>query len=258
MDAVIDYVTQHTNIIVESLAHAETWLSLATLTLLEIVLGIDNIIFLSIICQRLPEDRQRLGRQLGLGMALVGRIAFLASLTWLTHLTDPVVTLGEFGFSWRDIILALGGLFLMYKATMEIHSSIAGADEDERNVKKSSFAATIFQIAVIDVVFALDSMITAVGMAQHLWVMVTANVVAIVIMLFFAEAVAAFIARFPTIKMLALSFLMLVGIALVADGMHFHIPRGYIYFAFGFSMATEALNLVLHAKQQKKARKNGG
>lgn len=253
----MEYVTEHMTAIYQSLFFVETWLSLSTLTLLEIVLGIDNIIFLSIICARLPPHQQKLGRQLGLGMALVGRIIFLASLAWLTTLTNSIAAFGSFELSWRDVILLLGGLFLMYKATMEIHASIAGHDEDERKVKRASFGATILQIGIIDVVFALDSMITAVGMAEHLWVMVVANVVAIVIMLFFAEKVAAFIARFPTIKMLALSFLMLVGVALVADGMHFHIPRGYIYFAIAFSIATESLNLLVHAKMQKRKAARG-
>lgn len=248
----MEYITEHMTAIYHSLFFAETWLSLSTLTLLEIVLGIDNIIFLSILCARLPPHQQKLGRQLGLGMALVGRIIFLASLAWLTTLTKPIMMVGTFELSWRDVILLLGGLFLMYKATMEIHASIAGHDEDERKVKHASFRSVIFQIAIIDIVFALDSMITAVGMAEHLWVMIFANVVAIVIMLFFAEKVAAFIARFPTIKMLALSFLMLVGVALVADGLHFHIPRAYIYFAIAFSIATESLNLILHAKKEKR------
>lgn len=230
----------------------EIWMSLLTLTLLEIVLGIDNVIFLSILCARLPKEKQKLGRQLGLGMALVGRIIFLFAMVWMIkHLTHPVFTIKDFAVSWRDIILLAGGLFLMYKATTEIHATVAGQHESERNIKYAGFAMTIVQIGVIDVVFALDSMITAIGMTDVLWVMIVANVIAIIIMLYFAEKVAAFIERFPTVKMLALSFLMLIGVVLVADGMHFHIPKQYVYFAIAFSLGTEALNLVAHAKKQK-------
>lgn len=239
--------------ILTDLTSIQIWMSLLTLTLLEIVLGIDNVIFLSILCARLPKDKQRLGRQLGLGMALVGRIIFLFAMVWMIkHLTSPIATFGNFDVSWRDVILLLGGLFLMYKATTEIHATLEGHAEGERKVKYAGFAATIAQIAVIDVVFALDSMITAIGMTDVLWVMIFANVVAIIIMLYFSEKVASFIERFPTVKMLALSFLMLIGVALVADGMHFHIPRPYIYFAIAFSLATETLNLLVHSKKTKR------
>lgn len=242
--------------ILTDLTSIEIWMSLLTLTLLEIVLGIDNVIFLSILCARLPKHQQKLGRQLGLGMALVGRIIFLFSMVWMIkHLTHPIATFGTFDLSWRDVILLAGGLFLMYKATTEIHATMEGHHEDERKVKHAGFAATIAQIAVIDVVFALDSMITAIGMTDVLWVMIFANVVAIIIMLYFSEAVASFIDRFPTVKMLALSFLMLIGVVLVADGMHFHIPKQYVYFAIAFSLATEALNLVTHSKKEKRAKR---
>lgn len=242
--------------ILADLTSIQIWMSLLTLTLLEIVLGIDNVIFLSIICARLPKNKQRLGRQLGLAMALVGRIAFLFTMLWaIKHLTQPIATYAEFELTWRDVILLLGGLFLMYKATTEIHATIAGQEESERKVKYAGFLVTILQIGVIDVVFALDSMITAIGMTDVLWVMIIANVVAIVIMLYFAEMVSAFIERFPTVKMLALSFLMLIGVALVADGMHFHIPRAYIYFAIAFSLATESLNLIVHSKKEKHRKK---
>ncbi len=239
-------------VILSELMSIEIWMSLLTLTLLEIVLGIDNVIFLSIICARLPKDKQRLGRQLGLGMALIGRIIFLFAMVWMIkHLTTPIITIGTFDLSWRDVILLLGGLFLMYKATTEIHATIAGHEESERKVKYAGFAATIVQIGIIDVVFALDSMITAIGMTDVLWVMIVANVIAIIIMLYFAEKVARFIERFPTVKMLALSFLILIGVALIADGMHFHIPRGFIYFAIAFSLGNEVLNLVAHSKKDK-------
>ncbi len=242
--------------ILTDLMSIEIWMSLLTLTLLEIVLGIDNVIFLSIICARLPKHQQRLGRQLGLGMALIGRIIFLFTMVWIIEeLKDPIATFGNFDLSWRDIVLLLGGLFLMYKATMEIHATLEGHEESERKVKSSSFGVTIAQIAVIDVVFALDSMITAVGMTHVLWVMIVANIIAIIIMLYFSEKVAHFIERFPTVKMLALSFLLLIGVALIADGMHFHIPRGFIYFAIAFSLGNEVLNLLVHNKQQKRSGK---
>jgi predicted tellurium resistance membrane protein TerC len=172
----------------------------------------------------------------------------------INHLRAPVVTIGDFAVSWRDIILLSGGLFLMYKATTEIHATVQGHHEDERKIKHAGFIATIAQIAVIDVVFALDSMITAIGMTDVLWVMIFANVVAIIIMLYFSEKVAAFIERFPTVKMLALSFLMLIGVVLVADGMHFHIPKQYVYFAIAFSLGTEALNLVTQSKKDKRSK----
>ena len=238
----------------ESLMLAQTWMSLLTLTLLEIVLGIDNIIFLSIICARLPKHQQALGRRLGLFMALAGRIIFLFSITWLIQLREPITSIGSFELSWRDVILLAGGLFLIYKATIEIHAMVEGHEEDERKVKTQSFGIVILQIALLDVVFALDSMITAIGMTEILWVMIVANVVAILIMLFSADAVSNFIQRYQTLKMLARSFLMLVGVALVADGMHFHIPRNYIYFAIAFSIVTESLNILTHHKKTKRVK----
>lgn len=234
------------------LARPEIWASLLTLTALEIVLGIDNIIFLSIISSRLPKAKQKLARKLGLAMALIGRIIFLSSITWVMHLKEPVFVLGAFEVSWRDIILFGGGLFLIYKATVEIHASVEGRDEDEHRVKAISFGAALAQIAVLDVVFALDSMITAVGLSDLLWIMIAANVIAMMVMLFASEGVSAFIDKHPTIKMLALSFLLMVGVALVADGLHFHIPRNYIYFSIAFSCATEFLNIVTQKKKEKR------
>lgn len=236
----------------DSLASPEIWASLLTLTALEIVLGIDNIIFLSIISSRLPKTKQKLARKLGLSMALIGRIIFLSSITWVMKLKDPVFTLGAFEVSWRDVILFGGGLFLIYKATVEIHSSVEGLEEDEHRVKAISFGAALAQIAVLDVVFALDSMITAVGLSDQLWVMIAANIIAMIVMLFASESVSAFIDKHPTIKMLALSFLLMVGVALVADGLHFHIPRNYIYFSIAFSCATEFLNIVTQKKKEKR------
>ena len=237
----------------ELLVSFEAWISLLTLTLLEIVLGIDNIIFLSIISERLPESKQPGARRFGLMLALVGRIAFLFSMTWIMRLTEPVVTLfGSFDLSWRDIILGAGGIFLIYKATMEIHHMLEDKDDEQAQAKKASYAMVIFQIGVLDVVFALDSMITAVGLSQHLPIMIAANVIAMIVMMFSAAPIGKFIHRHPTVKMLALSFLLLVGTVLVADGAHFHISRGYIYFAIAFSMATETLNILHHKKQEKR------
>lgn len=237
----------------ELFSNPEVWLSLLTLTALEIVLGIDNIIFLSIISARLPKSQQPLARKLGLAMALGGRIIFLCSITWVMQLKDPVFAIGAFDVSWRDVILFSGGLFLIYKATTEIHASIAGLEEDEKKVKKLSFTSAIIQISLLDVVFALDSMITAVGLSDVLWVMIAANVIAMLIMLFASEAVSAFINKYQTLKMLALSFLMMVGVALVADGLHFHIPRNYIYFSIAFSAMTEFLNITAHRKREKRS-----
>lgn len=242
---------------IDVLSSPEIWASLLTLTALEIVLGIDNIIFLSIISQRLPKHRQALARKLGLAMALGGRIIFLFSITWIMKLKDPVFGIGEFMVSWKDIILFAGGMFLIYKATMEIHSTVEGLEENEGNKPKTiTFASAIAQIAVLDVIFALDSMITAVGLSDILWVMIVANVIAMFVMLFASEAVSAFIAKYQTIKMLALSFLLLVGVALVADGLHFHIPRNYIYFAIAFSCATEFLNILTLKKREKRQNKD--
>lgn len=238
---------------IETLASPEIWISLLTLTLLEIVLGIDNIIFLSIISARLPKAKQALARKIGLAMALGGRVLFLFSITWIMKLKDPVFMIGDFIVSWRDLILFSGGMFLIYKATGEIHATIEGYEEEENNRPKTiGFTSAILQIAVLDVVFALDSMITAVGLSDVLWVMICANVFAMFIMLFASEAVSTFINKYQTLKMLALSFLLMVGVALVADGFHFHIPRSYIYVSIAFSCATEALNILTHTKKEKR------
>lgn len=236
----------------------EIWVSLLTLTLLEIVLGIDNIIFLSIISERLPEKQQPSARRFGLMLALVGRIAFLFSLSWIMRLTEPIATFfGTFDLSWRDIILGLGGLFLIYKATMEIHHMLEDKEDDLASKKRASYTSVILQIGVLDIVFALDSMITAVGLSQHLPVMIAANVIAMIVMMFSAAPIGRFIHRHPTIKMLALSFLLLVGTVLLADAAHFHISRSYIYFAIAFSMATETLNILHHKKQERRKNRQG-
>jgi predicted tellurium resistance membrane protein TerC len=228
----------------------EGWLSLLTLTLLEIVLGIDNLVFLSIAAQKLPPERRALAQRIGLIGALVLRIAMLSMLVWLTRLTQPVFELMGLGISWRDMILIAGGLFLLYKGTAEIHQDLEGGDEGPRQAYSSSFIGVIAMVMVIDLVFALDSIITAVGMTDHLVVMIAANVVAIGIMMLAAAPIGKFIAAHPTVKMLALAFILLIGVALVADGLHFHIPRQYIYFAIAFSLLVEALNLVVRVRRR--------
>ena len=218
------------------------WIALATLTALEIVLGVDNVVFISILARKLPADQQARARTLGLALALVGRLVLLLSLGWVMALTEPVLNVLHQDLSWRDLILLAGGLFLLVKATSEIHDTLEGGTH-ERTVRAASFGAVIGQILVLDVVFSLDSVITAVGMADDVPVMVIAVVIAILFMLWTAGAVSAFIERHPTVKMLALSFLLLIGMALVADAFDVHVPRGYVYFAMGFSVFVELLNL---------------
>ncbi len=220
----------------------DIWASLLTLTALEIVLGIDNVIFISVIASRLPLEKQANVRRLGLAFALVGRIALLSSLVWIIGLTKPVFEIGGFAVSWRDIILIGGGLFLLAKGTMEIHHTVEGEEEGPAAAPKG-YASAIGQIILLDLVFSLDSVITAVGMTQNLPVMIAAVVIAVIVMLVASGPVSAFIQHHPTSKMLALSFLLLVGVALVADGLHYHLPRGYLYFAIAFSAGVEALNL---------------
>jgi predicted tellurium resistance membrane protein TerC len=227
----------------ELLTDPHAWVSLATLTVLEIVLGIDNIIFLTIVSGRLPEHQQATARRIGLGLALLARILLLLSLTWMIGLTRPIFAIGDFEVSWRDIVLAGGGLFLIVKGTIETHHMLEGAG-GESVAGTASFAAVITQIVLLDLVFSLDSVITAIGIAEHVPIMVAAIVIAMAVMLLAAEPTARFVNAHPTVKMLALSFLLLVGAALVADGMHFHIPRGYLYFAIAFSIGVESLNLL--------------
>jgi len=219
------------------------WASLVTLMALEIVLGIDNLVFISILAGRLPEAERAKARKVGLALALLSRLALLATLAWIVGLTQPIFTLGGFALSWRDLILMAGGLFLLYKATHEIHDEVEGDAEDKGpGAAASSFFAVITQIAIIDMIFSLDSVITAVGMADDLWVMVVAVIAAVLVMLAASEPLASFISHHPTVKMLALSFLLLIGVILIAEGLHFHIPKGYVYFALGFSVLVEALN----------------
>ena len=236
---------------IELLTSPEAWAALLTLTALEIVLGIDNVIFLSVIVSRIPEPQARRARQIGLALALVFRIVLLSLLVWLIGLTEAVVTVQGLAFSWRDLILIGGGLFLIAKATHEIHQEVEGGEDDDRASSGSAFLLVIAQIIVIDVVFSLDSIITAIGMAQDLEIMVAAVVIACVIMYVSSGPVAKFVAEHPTTKMLALAFLVLIGVALVADGFKFHIPRGYIYFAIAFSAAVEFFNVLARRKRKK-------
>jgi len=234
----------------ELLTDPHAWISLATLSVLEIVLGIDNIIFLSIVSARLPVHQQATARRIGLGLALIARVLLLLSLTWMIGLTRPIFEIAGFAVSWRDIVLVAGGMFLIVKGTVETHHMLEG--QGEASVAGTAgFAAVITQIVLLDLVFSLDSVITAIGIAEHVPIMVAAIVIAMAIMLLAAEPTARFVNAHPTVKMLALSFLLLVGAALVADGMHFHIPRGYLYFAIAFSMGVESLNLLAARARRK-------
>jgi predicted tellurium resistance membrane protein TerC len=231
----------------------EAWAALLTLTALEIVLGIDNVIFLSVIVARIPEPQAKRARQIGLALALLFRILLLSLLVWLIGLTQPVIIVRDIGFSLRDIILIGGGLFLIAKATHEIHAEVEAGDEaGNATPRPGAFFWVVVQIIVVDVVFSLDSIITAIGMAQDLEIMIAAVIIAIIIMYVSAGPVARFVVQHPTTKMLALAFLVLIGVALVADGFKFHIPRGYIYFAIAFSAAVELFN-VLAKRNRKKA-----
>ncbi len=230
------------------LADPNAWIALVTLTTLEIVLGIDNIIFISILVSRLPEHQRDKGRIIGLALAMVTRILLLLSLAWVMKLTAPFITLFDHGISGRDLILLIGGLFLIYKSTTEIHGCLEGHHDDMPKSKTSSFLSVLVQIAILDIVFSLDSVITAVGMADDVEVMVLAIVIAVGVMMFAAKSVGDFVESHPTVKMLALTFLTLIGFTLLGEGFGLHIPKGYIYFAMGFSIAVELLNLKVKAK----------
>ncbi len=223
--------------------------ALATLTALEIVLGVDNIIFISIFTSRLPRQKQKSGRIMGLGLAMITRILLLFSLTWIMRLTKPLVTLLNYDLSGRDIILITGGLFLLAKSTLEIHDKLEGKEEHGPVRAASSFVGTLIQIALLDIVFSLDSVITAIGMANQLGIMVAAVVIAVIFMMISAGSISDFVESHPTVKVLALSFLLLIGVALIADGLDLHIPKGYIYFAMAFSVFVEMLNLRMRKRQ---------
>jgi predicted tellurium resistance membrane protein TerC len=241
------------------LSDPQAWISLLTLTLLEIVLGIDNIVFISILAGKLPPEQQPKARQLGLALALITRVLLLCGLAWMVKLTAPLFHIPAIlgmdkphPVSGRDLILLIGGLFLLFKATKEIHEKLEGEDGEKSRRVAPTFAAVIVQILALDVVFSLDSVITAVGMAKHLPVMIAAVMLAVGFMLVFAGKISDFIHRHPTLKMLALSFLLLIGCALVAEGFHKEIPKGYIYFAMAFSVGVEMLNLKLRSRSAEK------
>ena len=241
----------------------EIWISLLTLTALEIVLGIDNIVFISILSSKLPADQQKKARQLGLALAMVTRVLLLLSLSWIMKLTSPLFNIGDWvnvtdvsllekmAISGRDLILIVGGLFLIYKSTHEIHDKLEGEPETEGTRKPHSFTATIVQILILDLVFSLDSVITAVGMAEHIEVMVAAVIIAVGVMMVSAAGISNFVNQHPTVKILALSFLLLIGVSLLAEGFEQHIPKGYIYFAMAFSVLVEMLNLKMKKKNTK-------
>ncbi len=231
------------------LTQPETYISLLTLTVLEIVLGIDNIVFISILAGKLPHHQQAKARQVGLSLALISRILLLCGLTWVMGLKTVLFTVLGHGVTGRDLILIVGGLFLLAKATREIHEKLEGEDGHVTKRLPPTFAGVIVQILLLDIVFSLDSVITAIGLARRLGVMITAVVIAVGFMLLFAGYISRFIERHPTLKMLALSFLLLIGAVLVADGLGQHINKGYVYFAMAFSVMVEALNLKVHSKQ---------
>jgi predicted tellurium resistance membrane protein TerC len=238
------------------LADPNAWAALVTLTALEIVLGIDNLVFISVLTSRLDEAKARRARQIGLSLAFIFRVVMLLGLTWLMGLTAPLFTLFGTAVSWRDIILIGGGLFLIAKATHEIHSEVEAQEDDTQVVStKQAFTWIVAQLVVIDLVFSLDSIITAIGMAENLEVMIAAVVIAMIVMYAAAGPVGAFIAEHPTTKMLALAFLVLIGVALVADGFEFHIPRGYIYSAMAFAGAVEVFNVMARRNRQRRRRR---
>jgi len=248
---------------IELLSNPAAWISLVTLTLLEIVLGIDNIIFISILSSKLPEHQQKKARKLGLALAMITRVLLLLSLSWVMSLTSDIFNIGSWfnltdaewlkklAISGRDIILLVGGLFLIYKSTHEIHLKLEGEEDESGAPKVHSFSGVITQILLLDIVFSLDSVITAVGMAEHVEIMIAAVVIAVLIMMVSANAISNFVNHHPTVKMLALSFLLLIGVSLLAEGFDQHIPKGYIYFAMAFSILVEMLNLKMKKNAQK-------
>jgi len=252
--------------LIELLTDPHAWIAFITLSALEIVLGIDNIIFISILVSRLPPERRESARITGLALAMLTRIALLFSIVWLTRLTRPLVSLpfGDFEFSGRDIILLLGGLFLLAKSVTEIHETLEGAESERHTRMFASFLAIVVQIALIDIVFSLDSVFTAVGLARpdQLPIMVGAIVLAILVMMWVSGSISAFIERHPTIKILALAFLILVGVVLIADSFHFDVPKGYLYFAMAFSVGVEMVNIrlrrLMDARRNKRDESEGG
>lgn len=234
----------------EMFLQVDTWVALLTLTFMEIVLGIDNIIFISIVAGKLPEDQQKKARIGGLALALIMRILLLFSITWLIGLTEPVFALFDYDFSWRDIILAVGGIFLIVKSVLEIHEKVEVHDIQKEVTAAKSFTFAILQIVMLDIIFSFDSILTAVGLTEEITLMIIAVTVSIIIMMIFARAVGEFVNRFPTIQILALSFLILIGFMLVMEGLEYHVPKGYIYFAVFFSLVIEMLNIRFRKKQE--------
>jgi predicted tellurium resistance membrane protein TerC len=238
------------------LTDANMWMALATLTALEIVLGIDNLVFIAILTSPLERRLARQARAIGLSLAFIFRVSFLASLTWIMGLTSPVITIYQTTLSWRDIFLVAGGLFLIAKATREIHGEVEqGAEEMAQRVHERALWVVIAQLAVVDMVFSVDSIVTAVGLVDRLEVMAAAVVIAMIVMFAAARPVGAFIEEHPTTKMLALAFLLMVGVALLADGFHFHIPHGYIYSAMAFAAAVEVLNVLARGSRHKRSQR---
>tara|TARA_R100000935_G_C2791896_1_gene146365 strand:+ start:261 stop:980 length:720 start_codon:yes stop_codon:yes gene_type:complete len=227
----------------------DTWIALLTLTFMEIVLGIDNIIFISIVAGKLPAEQQKKARILGLSLALIMRILLLLSITWLIGLTEPVLNIYDFELSWRDIILAAGGVFLLVKSVLEIHQKVEGVEHEQTIKKVNSFGYAITQIVLLDIIFSFDSILTAIGLTDVLLLMIIAVIVSILVMMIFAKAVGDFVNKYPTVQILALSFLILIGFMLVIEGLHYHVPKGYIYFAIFFSLIIEMLNIRYRKKR---------
>jgi predicted tellurium resistance membrane protein TerC len=237
----------------EWLTDPHVWASFIALSAMEIVLGIDNVVFISVMVSRMAPEQRLMARRIGLSLALVFRVIMLAGIAWFIHLTTPIFSIGGYDFSWRDLVLIAGGLFLLVKGTREMHQDIEG-EQDESGTSRvvDTLTSAIIQIAVIDLVFSIDSIITAVGMADHVEVMIAAVSLAIVMMMVASGPVSHFISHHPTVKMLGLSFLLLIGLTLVADAAHFHIPRGYLYFAVAFSMLVEALNIWRRVRRKQR------
>jgi predicted tellurium resistance membrane protein TerC len=229
----------------ESLFTTEGLVSLLTLTFLEIVLGIDNVVFISIISARVPPADQKKARTLGIGLALVARIALLLAVSWLIGLQKPFFTVNEFALSWRDLILIAGGLFLIAKSTAEIHAKLEGHDEGAENAKPAKLGGAIIQIILVDLVFSLDSILTAIGLVENVLIIIIAIVVSLIVMLVFVGKISEFIARHPAMKLLAISFLIMIGTLLVVEGLHIHVPRGYVYFSMAFALGIEVLNMKI-------------
>jgi predicted tellurium resistance membrane protein TerC len=242
--------------VLELLTSPQTWIAFATLTVLELVLGIDNIIFISILVDKLPKAQQEMARRLGLFMAMFMRIGLLLVLAWIVGLVAPLFTVLGQDISGRDLILILGGLFLIYKSTGEIHQSLEGEEEHGPSAAKAAFTAVILQIMVVDLVFSLDSIITAVGMVDDVRIMIAAVIASVGLMMLFAAPIGHFVSDHPTIKMLALSFLVVVGVVLVAEGFDHHVPKGYVYFAMAFSLGVEMININMRKRHARKVQLN--